>query len=199
MTFTNPKEFPWKRFAGAFIALVTVVLIELLFNTSIVPDTLGTNVFQAIERRSFDLLMRFRGVRANASNIIMINIDDYTDKQLGWPIPRDQYGAALTLVSNSGAKAVALDVTLPPRKDKNTESQSEYSKEDTLLIQYLSKARNVYQVFGPWIPSKTEREQVSRQDVDSTAYMPLESLGYRLHVIIIFPAHHLSMTIRFQH
>jgi adenylate cyclase len=177
MTMTDQTNFPWKRFAGAFIAIVTVILVELLFNTSLIQDTLGINIFPAIERRSFDLLMRARGIRENANNVVMIKIDDYTDKQLGWPIPRDQYGAVMALLSNSGAKAVALDVPLPPKQDVD-------STENALLIQYLSQAQNTYQVIGPFIPSKTEREQVSRKDVDSTAHFVIRKFG------IPAPHHH---------
>jgi adenylate cyclase len=170
MILKDKEKFAWKRLIGVFIALATVILIELLYNTQIIPDTLGTNIFQAIERRTFDLLMRFRGVRANSENIIMIKIDDYTDKQLGWPIPRDQYGAVMTLLSNSGTKAVALDVLLPPKQDVD-------STENALLIQYLEQAHNTFQVIGPFIPSKTERESVSRRDVDSTAHFVIGKFG----------------------
>jgi adenylate cyclase len=177
MTPTEEKKFHLKRFAGIIIALATVLLVELLYHTSLIPDTIGTDIFQSMERRSLDMLMRFRGERANAENVVMIKIDDYTDKQLGWPIPRDQYGAVMALLSNSGTKAVALDVTLPPKKDVD-------STENTLLIQYLSKAQNTYQVIGPFIPSKTEREQVSRRDVDSTAHFVIGKFG------IPAPRHH---------
>lgn len=164
------KSFSWKRFAGVFIALATIILVELLFNTPFIPKTFGTHIFPAIERRSFDLLMRFRGVRKNAQNVMMIKIDDYTDKQLGWPIPRNQYGAVIALLSNAGAKAVALDVLLPRRQDAD-------STENALLIQYLSHAQGTYQVIGPFIPSQTERELVSRRDVDSTAHYVIGKFG----------------------
>jgi len=47
----------------------------------------------------------------------MIKIDEYTEKQIGYPIPRDQYGAVMTLLSNSGAKAVALDMFLTDKQE----------------------------------------------------------------------------------
>jgi adenylate cyclase len=170
MNIDDEKKFTWKQLTGVLIAVLTVILIELLFNTTIIPDIFGTNIFQAIERRSFDLLMQFRGVRPNAGDVIMIRIDEYTDKQLGWPIPRDQYGAIMALLSNSGAKAVVLDVTLPPQNDAD-------SVENTLLVQYLAHAHNTFQVFGPYIPSRTEADQVSRRDVDSTAHYVIGRFG----------------------
>jgi adenylate cyclase len=170
MSLTEEKKFHLKRFAGIIIALATVLLVELLFHTSLIPDTMGTNIFQSMERRSLDMLMRFRGERANAENVVLIKIDDYTDNKLGWPIPRDQYGAVMTLLSNSGAKAVALDVILTAKQDID-------STENTLLVQYLSQAQNTYQVIGPYIPSKTKREQVSRRDVDSSAHYVIGKFG----------------------
>lgn len=177
MTTIEEEKFHLKRFAGIIIALATVLLVELLFHTSLIPDAIGTNIFQSMEWRSLDMLMRFRGERANAENVVMIKIDEYTEKQIGYPIPRDQYGAVMTLLSNSGAKAVALDMFL-------TDKQEVDSTENALLIQYLSKAQNTYQVIGPFIPSKMEREQVSRKDVDSTAYFVIGKFG------ILAPRHH---------
>jgi adenylate cyclase len=158
-----------KKYNGLIFALGTIVLAELLFNTSL-PATLGTNLFQAIERRGFDILMRARGVRANGNDLIMIKVDDYTDKLLGWPIPRDQYGAVMTLLSNSGAKAVALDAPLPPKNDIDT-------LQNRLLVEYLKKAQGTFQVIGPYIPSKTERAQISKYDVDSSAYFAISRFG----------------------
>jgi adenylate cyclase len=170
MTPTEEKKFHLKRFAGIIIALATVLLVELLFHTSLIPDMIGTNIFQSMEQRSLDMLMRFRGERANAGNVVMIKIDEYTQKERGWPIPLDQYGDVMMLLSNFGAKAVALDVFL-------TDKQVVDSTENALLIQYLSLSKNTYQIIGPFIPSKTEREQVSRKDVDSTAYFAIGKFG----------------------
>jgi adenylate cyclase len=170
MTPAEEKKFHLKHYAGIIIAIATVLLVELLFHTSLIPGTLGTNIFQSMERRSLDMLMRFRGERANAENVVMIKIDEPTVEDLKWPIPLDQYGAAMTLLSNSGAKAVALDIFL-------TEKQKVDSTENALLIKYLSQAQNIYQIIGPFIPSKTEREQISRKDVDSSVYNLIGKFG----------------------
>ncbi len=177
MTPAEEKKFQLKHYSGIIIALTTVLLVELLFHTSFIPNTLGTSFFQSMERRSLDMLMRFRGERANAENIVMIGIDDITADTLGYPIPRDLYGVLMRLLSNSGAKAVALDVFL-------TGKQKVDSTENALLIEHLSQTQNTYQVFGPFIPSKTERGQVSREDVDSTAHLVIGKFG------IPAPRHH---------
>jgi adenylate cyclase len=170
MASEDGKAFPWKQYTGIIIAVVTVLIVEFVYNTPLIQETLQLSFFQAIERRSLDMLMRIRGVRENSNSVIMIKIDDYTDKQLGWPIPRDQYGAVMTLLSNSGAKAVALDVILPKKQDDD-------STENAMMVQYLSMAKNIYQVIGPFIPSGTDREYVSRKDVDSTAHYMIGKHG----------------------
>jgi adenylate cyclase len=121
--------------------------------------------------------MQFRGVRANAGDVVMVKIDEYTDHNLGWPIKRDQYGVIMAVLSNYGAKAVALDVFLPPKKDVD-------STENELLVKYLSVARNTIQTIGAYIPSKTERDQISRRDVDSTAHYIIGKFG------VPAPPHH---------
>ncbi len=170
MTPAEEKKFHLKHYTGIFIALITVLLVEILFHTSFIPDTLGTSFFQSVERRSLDMLMRFRGKRDNAENVVMIKIDEASDEVIGWPFPRYQYGAAMAILSNYGTKAIALDVPLPPKDDVD-------STENALLLQYLSEAQNTYQVFGPYVPSKTAREQLSREDVDSTAYFAIGKFG----------------------
>lgn len=170
MTPAEEKKFHLKHYTGIFIALITVLLVEILFHTSFIPDTLGTSFFQSVERRSLDMLMRFRGKRDNAENVVMIKIDEASDEVIGWPFPRYQYGAVMAILSNYGTKAIALDVPLPPKDDVD-------STENALLLQYLSEARNTYQVFGPFVPSKTTREQLSREDVDSTAFFAIGKFG----------------------
>jgi adenylate cyclase len=169
MAVAGDKKLPGHRFAGVLIALVTVIIIEILFNTSIIPDTLGMSIFQTIERRSYDLLMRFRGVRENAGDVVMVKIDENTDTDLHWPIPRDQYGVVMAILSRYGARAVALDVPLPPKEAID-------STENRLLVEYLSYAQNTFQVFAPFIPSRSN-ERLSRRYIDSTAHFIIKRFG----------------------
>ena len=147
-----------KKYIGFIFAVGTILLAELLFNTSFLHKTIGTDVFQSIERRGLDILMRARGVRPNGNDVIMIRIDEKTDARLGWPIPRDQYGVVMTLLSNYGAKAVAVDILLLQKNDVNKE-------QDSLLVEYLKQAKGTFQIFGPYIPSKTEKANIGKTDV----------------------------------
>jgi len=171
MNLTIDKRFVRQYLIGPLFALVTVLFTYLLFDTSLVYTVTKTSVFPALERRGFDVLMRVRGTRESAKDVVLIKVDDYTDKQLGWPIRRDHYGAVMALLSNSGAKAVALDMLLPKK------TSGEDSTENALMVEYLGTTQNTYQVIGPFIPSLTEKEKVSRRDVDSTAHYIIGRFG----------------------
>jgi hypothetical protein len=170
MNIDDEKKFSWKSLTGVLIALATVILIELLFSTTIIPDIFGTTIFQTTERRSLDLLMKFRGVRENAGDVIMVRIDEYTAGQIGFPMRRDYYGAVMSAISNSGAKAVALDIFLSSSDDAD-------STENALLIKQLSYAKNTYQTFGPFISWKTAQEPLNPEDIDTTAIYAISKFG----------------------
>ena len=171
MRSTFDMRFVRRRLIGSLFALGTILLTIVLFDTSLIHDTVGTNIFSALERRGFDALTRIRGVRASANDVVLIKVDDYTDKQIGWPIRRDYYGVVMTSLSAFGAKAVALDVLLP-RKAKD-----EDSTENALMVEYLSNTSNTFQVIGPFIPNLTEKERVNVRDVDSTAHYIIGRFG----------------------
>lgn len=176
MTPTD-KRISFKHYTGIFIALLVVFLVEVLFQTSFAPEILGTSVFQSVERRGLDMLMRIRGERANAGNVVMVQLDEKTDLDMGWPIPRYQYGAVMTILSNYGAKAVALDIFLPPKKDVDSIAKARLFEENSLLIQYLSKAQNTFQVFGPYVPQKAERGPGNQKEIDSSAVVAIGKFG----------------------
>ena len=120
----------FKKLTGALFALLAFLIALLFFETPVLHETLGSDIFRKLERTAQDVLLRARGTRDWTNRIMMIRIDDFTDSNLGWPIPRDQYGAVMTLLSNSGALAIGLDVPLPPRERGD-------STEEARMIQYL--------------------------------------------------------------
>jgi adenylate cyclase len=172
MTFSFDKRFFRQFLIGPVFAFVTVLFTLVLFDTSFMFNTMGTNVFPAIERRGYDILMRARGVRESANDVVLIKIDDYTDNQLGWPIRRDYFGTVAAVLSSYGAKAIALDVLLPKK------AQGEDSDENAALVELVATTNNFFPVIGPSIPSVTAKEKISRRDVDSTAHFAIGHLGY---------------------
>ncbi|MCU0452207.1 MAG: adenylate/guanylate cyclase domain-containing protein [Bacteroidetes bacterium] len=150
-----------KRLTGVWFALLSFVLALLLFESPLLHVTIGSDIFRKLERTAQDVVLRARGTREWTNRIMMVRIDDFTDSNLGWPIPRDQYGAVMTLLSNSGALAVGLDVPLPPRERGD-------STEEVRMIQYLANAQGIIQVIGPFIPSLTPSNRVDPREVDNS-------------------------------
>ncbi len=178
MDITRAKVFQKRNLVGAAFSLGTILLTLLLFQTPFLHVTVGTDIFQALERKVFDILLRARGERDHGQDVMLVRIDEYTINKLNneYPIPRDLIGRAMTAMSAFGAKAVALDVFIPPSTRDSLESQ--------LMVELLSTTDNTFQSIGAFIPSQTERDAVSRRDVDSTAHYVIGRFG------IPAPAHH---------
>jgi adenylate cyclase len=166
-----------KKLTGIGFAILSFILALLLFETPLLHTTIGSDIFRKLERTAQDVVLRARGVRDWTDRVVLIRIDDFTDRNLGWPIPRDQYGAAMALLSNSGATAIALDVPLPPRDRTD-------STEESRMLEYLSTAQGVFQVIGPFIPSRTDQSRISPRDIDSAAFWSIGGFG------IPAPRHH---------
>jgi len=115
-----------KTLIGIGIALGSLLLTLLFFRSSFVYDTLGVDIFQALEHKGPDLLMRIRGERAHSDNIVMIRIDEYTINMVGtYPVPRDQVGTVMALLGAYGAKAVAFDIFLDPPTERDSAESGE--------------------------------------------------------------------------
>ncbi|HWP81238.1 MAG TPA: adenylate/guanylate cyclase domain-containing protein [Bacteroidota bacterium] len=154
-------------------ALGTVILTYILFNTTLLLDTLGTDIFRNIEQKGYDALMRVRGERPHAGDVVMIRIDEYTIQQMNYPIPRDQIGAVMTLLSRpdiGGAKAVALDIFSAEPTEKEIEEAQK-------MVEMLRATQGTFQIIGPFIPAQTSREAISARDVDSTAHHVIGRFG----------------------
>ncbi len=159
-----------KKSTGVIFGLSAFILSFLLFESSAIYSMTGSDIFRALERTGLDVLTRARGTREWSNKIMMVKIDDWTDRNLGWPIPRDQYGAVMALLSGSGAVAVALDVPLPPR-------EREDMSEEEMMAAYLEGARGIFPVIGPFIPAGVEAATVSSRNVDSSAHFVIGRFG----------------------
>ncbi len=149
-----------RKFAlGIGCALLAVTLKALLFDTSLVDQLLGLNVFQAIELRGYDALMRLRGTRSMADDVVLIGADEATCYRLGWPIRRDYVATVVAALESNGAKAVALDIFEPNFAEDEDDNQNQQ------MVRQLRGARHFFQIIGPKILSSTEAFDPS--DVDS--------------------------------
>ena len=177
ISFKVPNK---KTLVGIGIALGSLLLTLLLFRTSFTYGTLGINIFQALERKGPDLLMRVRGERAHSDNIMMIRIDEYTINMVGtYPVPRDQVGTVMALLGLAGAKAVAFDIFLDPPTSRD-------SVESEAMVQLLEQTNNDFQIIGPFIPAKTAQADIAPLQ-DSTADVVVGHFGIHAPPGLPFP------------
>ena len=181
MNLKSLKILEKRNLAGVGIAAASVLLTLVLFQTPFLHETLGTDIFRTLERKVYDILLRARGEREHGNDVVLVRIDEYTINKMNneYPLPRDQVGAAMTIMSAYGAKAVALDVFMPPSSRDTLQSQ--------WMVEYLSQAHGTFQSIGVFIPSETGREDVSRKDVDSAAYGVIHGFGIKAPLDNTFP------------
>src|SRR5581483_11446039 len=99
------------------IVSIAILLMALEFASNF------PNVSTPIERLELgarDTMMRIRGVRKPADNIVIVAIDDASFSWTGyqWPWPRTYLAQIVDTVNKGGARVVALDIFLSePDKD----------------------------------------------------------------------------------
>ena len=90
------------------------VLILLFLFTSILLSSaylfLPTH-FQSLDNRVRDFYFKFRGPQKASDDVVIIDIDEKSIKELGqWPWERDKFAKILTNLTNSGAGIIGLDI-----------------------------------------------------------------------------------------
>jgi len=156
-----------KILVGVLIAAGSVAFSLLLFRTNWVENVLGSNFFPALERKSYDALIRARGERPHTSNVVIVKIDENTLKELDYPVPRDKFGSLLYIISASVAKAIGVDYTFPTMKQ---DSASQF--QNALFLRFAGLSKNVFHAVGPFVPSEDIGE-LKPEDVDQEAYAAL--------------------------
>ena len=156
-----------KILVGVLIAAGSIAFSLFLFRTNWVENILGSNFFPALERKSYDALIRARGERPHTSNVVIVKIDENTLKELDYPVPRDKFGSLLYIISASGAKAIGVDYTFPTMKQ---DSASQF--QNSLLLRFAGLSNNVFHAVGPFVPSEDFGE-LKPEDVDREAYAVL--------------------------
>ncbi len=156
-----------KALIGVLFAVGSVLLTSLLFQTGVVEHLFGSNIFQALDRKAYDALMRARGERSHTSNVVIVKIDEYTIKQLDYPIAWDQFGSLLFVVSASGAKAIGVDLFFPSVKQDSL-SEAQYDA----FLKFAAVSNNVFHAIGPFVP-EGGGANLKPSDVDRGAYASL--------------------------
>ena len=94
------ETIPQHRVVVTIVVLVSFVTIGL--------STLGA--FLKLNNQVHDALLELRGQQPLSDQIIIVEIDDATYDDFGWPIPRDVYGAIVHIAGGLGVKAIGFDV-----------------------------------------------------------------------------------------
>jgi adenylate cyclase len=88
------------------------------------------NSFSRPELWTVDLRFALRGAQDMSDRVVLIDIDDQTLKDSGWPIARSDYASLIAIAAENGAKAVGFDLVLTNSLDK----------EDDALLGKMAKA-----------------------------------------------------------
>ncbi|MCW8894737.1 adenylate/guanylate cyclase domain-containing protein [Sulfurimonas sp.] len=81
------------------------------------------NHFQSLDNRVRDFYFKYRGPEKASDDIIIVDIDEKSIKELGqWPWERDKFAQILTNLTNSGVGIIGLDIVFA-EADKTSPSK----------------------------------------------------------------------------
>ncbi len=159
------------------------ILFALLFAVlSVVATTLlfRLEFFKSLELKAYDALLQARGERQHTQNVVIVTIDEFSMKELDYPMPRDKYGPLLAILADRGAIAVGVDDLFPTTRE---DSISQYANDQFLF--YHGFAKNVYHAIGPFVPS--EENAGEQRAIDAEAAKVLRKHSIPKHAQFNFP------------
>lgn len=99
---------------------------------------------EALDRQIHDAMFRMRGEEKPSGNVVIVDIDEKSLKDLGqWPWPRDLLALLVDRITGSGAVSIGLDMVFP---EQDRMSPSFYYK--NLFSRMPESIRNNIQVFS---------------------------------------------------
>lgn len=110
------KSFP-KRFCAVFCVLAAIAYLPVLVG---IPSN---GLFASVERVWHDhsFTMREGGIKSGDRRLILLAMDDDTVHELGFPLPRKVYAAALEKLRDYGVKTVVFDVLFLENREGDAE------------------------------------------------------------------------------
>jgi adenylate cyclase len=161
-----------KSLLAILFAILSIAITSLLFRFEF---------FKSLELKAYDALLQARGERPHAKNVVIVTIDEYTMKELDYPIPRDKYGTLLAILAQSGARAIGVDdISFPTIRQ---DSVSLYQNDQFLFFHQF--APNVYHAIGPFVP--TDDNPGERKAIDLEAAKILRQHSIPKHAQFNFP------------
>jgi adenylate cyclase len=147
---------------GILFAVISAAVALILFRL---------DFFQSLERKAYDAMLRARGVRPHSNNVVVVKIDEYTMKDLDYPVPRDKIGSLLAIIASNGAIAIGIDDILPTVKQDSVS----LAQNDQLLLFQGKFVPNAYYAIGPFVPNNIEPGEV--KVIDKEAYKSLHQFS----------------------
>ncbi|MBI4640852.1 MAG: CHASE2 domain-containing protein [Candidatus Tectomicrobia bacterium] len=124
-------------------------LFALLFLGSSFAATYFLTFYPSIELKTIDARFRIRGRHPSDRRIVMAAIDEKSLESIGrWPWPRTRIAQLVTLLSEGGAKIIALDILFP---------EPSTPEEDQSLAEAVTKAGVITAIFFA-LEEKRERQ-----------------------------------------
>ncbi|NUN69586.1 MAG: adenylate/guanylate cyclase domain-containing protein [Bacteroidetes bacterium] len=153
-----------KTLFGILFAILSVAATSGLFQLEF---------FRSLELKAYDALVQSRGERTHTSNVVIVTIDEYTMKEMDYPIPRDKYGPLLAILAQSGARVIGVDDLFPTTRE---DSISQYQNDQFLF--YHSYAPNVHHAIGPFVPREGD-DGDNRVDLEAAMVLRQHSIPKR--------------------
>ncbi|MCK9408011.1 MAG: CHASE2 domain-containing protein [Bacteriovoracaceae bacterium] len=155
-----------KALFGILFAILSIAVTGGLFQLEF---------FKSLELKAYDALLQARGERPHTSNVVIVTIDEYTMKEMDYPLPRDKYGTLLAILAQSGALAVGVDdISFPTIRQ---DSISQYENDQFLF--FHSYAPNVYHAIGPFVPNEENPGERRSIDVEAAKILHQHSIPKR--------------------
>jgi adenylate cyclase len=154
-----------KALFGILFAILSITITGGLFQLEF---------FKSLELKAYDALLQARGERPHTSNVVIVTIDEYTMKEMDYPIPRDKYGPLLAILAQSGAVAIGVDDLFPTTRE---DSISQYQNDQFLF--YHSYAPNVFHAIGPFVPDQENPGEKRAVDLEAAAVLRQHSIPKR--------------------
>ncbi|MFZ4619642.1 MAG: CHASE2 domain-containing protein [Bacteroidota bacterium] len=151
-----------KTLFALLFAVLSVVVTSLLFRMEF---------FKSLELKAYDALLQARGERQHTQNVVIVTIDEFSMKELDYPMPRDKYGPLLAILADRGAIAVGVDDLFPTTRE---DSISQYENDQFLF--YHSFAKNVYHAIGPFVPSDENAGEKRAIDIEAAKVLRKHSI-----------------------
>ncbi len=141
-----------KKLHNPFLSINPVSISSTLILIFIILFFWGIEILDVFELKTYDLRLRWRGIKTPSPKIVAAVIDEESlDKEGKWPWPRSKMAELINRLSDAGASVVGLDIFFTePDKSINVEilnqlsiKLNELNIKDNDLLNYLEAEKHL--------------------------------------------------------